>query len=215
MKLVLSFRSVVSVIVCGIILVSCGGGGGGSKSGLKKNDILGSIPAIYDEYRMDNEKADEKYDKMKTDNPKKFQENRDKYRTKYDERKTKFDAKVKAEWENIKGKDVPFKYSEKFTKKVEALSVKFSDEPGFIVVSFAATDDFKESLFSIALEISFDIVTKDGSKITNSVIYLPNERTYTKGQALKTSNGDDPKVYLHLSSTDPALWVDFAGIEFN
>ena len=213
-------KSKISVILftaaCAVILSSCGGGGSSSGgAGLKKNEYLGSLPAMYADKAL-AEKADkEKMQKAREGDLNKFGEKAAEIKKEAKLRDTKFDADLQTEWTKIAGKDVPFTCNEKFKNgNCEVLSLKFGDKPGYIVASIVAKNDFKSDPYRMTNEIYYNAVAKDGSAIVEKYsFYLKKKASYTKGETLKASDGENAQSYLTISS-NPEKWVGFAGIEF-
>ena len=205
---------IMFTIACAIILSSCGGGG--SKSGLKGNDYLGALPAIYADMKLAKEADKEKKKELQaTANFEKIMKEVAKMKEEEKERDAKFDAELKAEAAKLAGKEIPFTYGEELKKgNCEILSLKLSDKPGYIIASVAAKDDFKSDPYQLTYTIYYKAVAKDGSTIAeNLAFYLPNKKSYTKGEAMKTSEDKDPQSYLTIY-VNPEMWADFANIEF-
>ena len=222
-----NLRNVVAIVIClaGTAMLSgCGGGSGSSGSGVKKNDYLGSLPAIYTDMesakKADKAKTDELREKLVTKNStdsdfKKFKDETDKIKQQAKERDAKFDAELKDEASKLAGKDIPFTCSEEFNKgNCEVLSVKLSDKPGYIIASVVAKNDFKSDPYMQTYSIYYKVLAKDGSTIADNLcFYLKKKASYSKGEALKTSDDKDAESYMTIY-VKPEMWVDFASIEF-
>ena len=212
----------ITALTLAIFFAGCGGGG--SKSGLKKNDYLGSLPAIYADYQLAKKADEEKIDKLHTSgNLNKIMKEVAKIEKEEKERELKFEADLKAEMAKITGKDVPFTCSEAFKKlNCEVVFMKFSDHstPG-IIASIVAKNDFtvssKERNVDDYEYVWYRAVAKDGSTIDKNSIFLfsvswGNTKQFTKGQSLK-SGSEYAQTFLSISKK-PEQFADFAGIEF-
>jgi len=218
-------KSILTVFVLAAVLTGCGGGSSNSKSGgLKKNEYLGSLPAIYADFQSAKKGDEAKIEKLQeTGNFEKMAKEAAKIEKEAGEREAKLEADLKAEMGKIAGKDIPFTCSDAFKKlNCEVIYVKFSDHstPG-IVASIVAKNDFevgiKENNTDDYSRIYYKIVAKDGSTIAKYDFFLMNvawgkSKSFTKGQSLQFE-GKDAQGWWAISK-NPEKWVDFAGIEF-
>jgi hypothetical protein len=212
---------IVSVFVCGIIFWGCGGG---SISGLKKNKHLGNLPAIYADYELTKKVEDAKAEKT----AEKYMAKGDynslmkmgvKFEKLEKERKLKFQTEEKAEWEKIKGNEVPFTVSEAFGElscKIE--SVVFADDPVGIVASIVAKEDFQVNSKNQNdyTTIYYRVVDSDGLTIERNTFYLfylgwREVKSFKQGELLK-SDGEIKDSWSVRHS--PVKWENFSGIEF-
>jgi len=207
-------------VVAAVIMSGCGGGG---KSGLKKNDYLGNLPALHADYELAKKADKEKLEKlMAKGKVNKFQSEAMKQEVAKKARKEKFEADKKAEMEKIVGKDIPFTCSEAFNKlNCEVASLKFCDIYGglgmdisvvaksdFVVDGKTNGDDYRSVYFRFA--------AKDGATIYKSSLSIFDymsvytKKSFTKGQSLQDGNS---KVSFYVYD-EPEKWVGFASIEF-
>ena len=207
---------IMFTVACAIILSSCGGGSNSGKSSLKKNDYLGSLPAIYANMALAKEADKEKMKELRaTANTEKIMKGAAKMKEEASVRDAKLDAELKAEAAKLAGKEIPFTYSEEFKKgNCEVQSLKLGDRPGYIIASVVAKDNFKSDPYQLTYAIYYKALAKDGSTIAeNLCFYLKKKASYTKGEALKTSDDKDAESYLTIY-VNPEMWLDFASIEF-
>ena len=207
------FLTTVIVGVAAVIMSGCGGGS--KKSGLKKNEYLGALPAIQADFKLE-EKADAENLKMlRTKGP---AEKWAKENEKVKEKRRKNEADLKAEWEKIAGKEVPFSYSKAFAESVyEVASAKLASESKLCIeFTFKVKQDFEVNnkngdAYRLAY---FRAITKDGSTITKGMYNLVHfswghPQSFSKGQTI----GNPYALYL-FQPKYAEKWADFAGIEF-
>ena len=215
---------VVTAVVCGFVLASCGGGS--SKSGLKENKYLGKLPAIYADYDAKKSAHEAKMEEQGNKLMAGGEKNTSKLMklVKEDEEATKamkeqLTADLSAEMAKITGNEIPVSYSK---------ALLDSDELFYTVSPVKLLEKDKTIAFAILLSAkqAFDVprmkgydyaayfrfVTSDGSTITQSVLLpvkLENKAfSIAAGEQLLENNFP---VYL---SNKPELYADFAGIEF-
>ena len=216
------FKISIFALVCGVIFTGCGGGGG-DKSGLKKNDYLGSFPAIYADNEMAKKALKERENKLtETGDRNKIMKEVAKIEKEDKAREEKFEADKKVEMAKITGKEIPFTCSEAFDQlNCKIASVKFNDRTIIgIDASIVAKNDFVMNYKNKGDYewIHYRVVAKDGSTIAEYSFFIGlgldwgKTKSFTQGQSLR-SEGGDVKAYWDLSQ-NPEKWADFAGIEF-
>ena len=108
-------KRIFGIVAIAATLFSVTACGGGKKSGLKNNEYLGSLPALYADNELTETALKEKAKKItESGNFKKMMKAAAEEAKKAAEQATKFEAAKNAEWEKINGKDIPFTYSEAF-----------------------------------------------------------------------------------------------------
>lgn len=218
-----AFYHLAVALVCGAMIVSCGGGNGGSK--LKKNAYLGNLPALYDGYNIQNEalekEAEKKAEGLKEGNPKDIEKAMKLFgemMAKQETIKTEFEEKVKAELEKVAGKEIPVSYSAALTPwfTASATVVDYSDDP---YLSLTVTT--KEAMTVPAMKgydysVYFRLLGKDGTTLESGkgsaapVKFETREQTFTAGQVVS----EDYKAMGFNLDDYAASRVDFAGVEF-
>ena len=201
------------------------GGGSSKKSGLKKNDYLGSLPALYADYELAKKADNKKIDKLhETGNLNKIMKEVAKIEKEAKERDAKHRADVKAEIEKIKGKDIPFTCSEAFKKlncDVTSLKIKSGDDLGvsFIAPIVAKSDfvvSYKNKNDDDYEYVYYRVVAKDGSTIDTHSFFIflmwGQGPSFTAGQLMRS--GDVEATSYFPFSKKSEKWADFAGIEF-
>ena len=215
---------IVFVLVCGMMLTSCGGDSG--KSGLKKNPYLGSLPAIYAGYNAEKKAHEAKVEEQGQKLMAGGEKNADKImKLMMEEQETakamkeKMKTAVSAEIAKIAGKEIPVSYSkalldsDELFYNVAPLKLVGNKEELVLVISLSAKSDFEvPRMKGYDYSTYFRFITSDGSTITKSVL-LPVKLDYkpfsiAAGESLLENN-----FPLHLNN-QPELYVDFAGIEF-
>ena len=217
-------KSILTVFALAAVLTGCGGGSSSKSGGMKKNEYLGSLPAIYAGFQSAKKADEAKIEKLQeTGNFEKMAKEAAKIEKEAKEREAKFEADLKAEMGKIAGKDIPFTCSEAFKKmNCEVVYVKLSDHstPG-IVASIVAKNDFevshKEKNADDYGNIHYKALAKDGSTIAKYDFFMMTvawgqSKSFTKGQSLHFE-GKDAKGWWAFSKA-PEKWVDFASIEF-
>ena len=202
-----------------ILLVGCGGGS--SKSGLKKNKYVGSLPAIYADYALAKKADEAKIDKLyKKGNFKKIMKEAEKQEKEQKLRRKKFDADIEAEKARIAGTEIPVSYS----KDLQASDMLFYNvapvklnERCYAEVFLSAKQDFTvpgggQQSYAIYCRL----ITKDGTTIRKDIMYpvswSSKPISFTAGEKLG-QKGDKHDILIHPYS-DPELYANFAGIEF-
>ncbi len=218
-----AFYHLVAALVCGAIIVSCGGGNGGSK--LKKNEYLGNLPALYDGFNLQNEalekEAEAKAEKFSENNPKDIEKAMKLFGEMMAEQesiKTKFEENVKAELAKVAGKEIPVSYSAALTPWYTA-TAKVAEARNEPWLSLTITT--KEAMTIPAMKgydyaVYFRLLGPDGTTLEKGkgsaapVKLVTNEQVLPAGQVLVedyNTTGFNLKRYA-------ASRVDFAGIEF-
>ena len=199
------------IAVISVSLVSCGGG---SKSGLKKNEFFGSLPAIHADLKLAEAELQAKAEKALTagniKEAMKLEEESKKI-------EAKFEADVKAELAKTAGKDIPFSFANaaEFDKlPYSIVSIKTSGEQvGQITVTFLAKEELRSGRYSglfnvngaeYPSELPYKALAKDGSLIDDGSIFLMPTQ---KGESNEIKSGLSLRLY-------PEKWVDFASLEF-
>ena len=223
-------------MVCGVmfLLAGCGGGGGGGakKSGLKSNEFIGKLPAIYADYDLAFEAAKEKNKAteakaLKSQNGKLLLKAKEEYDKKWKELDSSKTSAVKAEWAKINGKSIPFTMSDDFKKlKLEVVSVKLNAEKNNLSVVIHPTENFIITGYSSNMNdyryANYKVLAKDGSVIKTDGVMLcflmaSQSETFVKGEPVKLGRDGEAQEDLwgNLSvSSDPEKWVDFASVQF-
>ena len=215
-----------TVIICGTILVSCGGGGGGSTSKVKKNQYLGSLPALYADYNAKKELHEAKIEEQGNKLMAGGEKNADKIMKlmKEDETTTKamkekLKADVSAEIAKMAGNEVPVSYSkalqnsnELFYQVAPAKLVANKDDVSIAILLSSKNDLEVPRMKGYDYSTYFRLIASDGSTIIKSVL-LPVKLdtkpiSFTAGEQLLENNFP---VYM---SNKPELYANFAGIEF-
>jgi len=222
------FKKVVAIVLCGVVLASCGGGGG--KSGVKENKYLGKLPAIYADYSANKEahkeKQKEKEEKLARSGKADFgklmkldQEDKDATKA----MKEKLETDIANEIAKIEGNEIPvlisegLKASSKFFYAISAKLVADADKRHIsVAIAFTAKDDvviprWKSSDYAVYCVFA----ASDGSPITMSVesVDLFNwsnkDIPVTKGELFK-----ERELSLSSLTYSPEKYADFAGIQF-
>ena len=214
-------RKLTILTVAAIIMASCGGGS--TKSGLKKNEHLGKIPALYTDYNLAtkayNEASRELNTRINETNSSEARAALRKEGEKYERTADRILTEVESELDKIDGKGIPFFCSESLEKlnlEMEALYFT-TDKLYFTIkmqVSFVARQDFVVNINNETHygNIYYHIVANDGSVIhwgRIPLVYLQYGQpvTITKGQTLSNS------AILNVDKR-PECWAEFAGILF-
>ncbi len=223
-------KMIVAALTCAVVLAGCGGGGA-VKSGAKKNDILGNLPAIYADYELADEaieaKLDEEREKLEGDfsesKIKKFMALEQKMEQQEEELEAKFDEEKKAEWAKIDGKDIPFTSSAAFEQSVmQVNSVKIDAEKSRFVLGVVARTAFEKTLnnrsdydylYYKALDKNGEMIEKLASYLGSSGGYRP--QAIAVGESLHFEGGD-AEGYFHglLNGNIAEKYADFASLEF-
>lgn len=178
-----SLMIVFALIMCGTMLTNCGGNGSGSNSSkLKKNEYLGNLPALYENYETGKDalekKTEAESEKLLSGGEKnysKIQKLFDDQKIKEKEMKEKFNADVKAELAKIVGKEVPVSFSDKLKNSdkfyFNVSDVKIVEQRGEPRISFTITakDDFTvQSMKGYDYNVYFRLIGADGATLENS-----------------------------------------------
>lgn len=220
---------IVSALACGLMLAGCGGTGSGSGgSKLKKNDYLGSLPALYESYNADLAALEAKVEEEGTKlfaggekNAGKIQKLFDDQKAREKAMKEKFEADVKAETAKLAGKDVPVSYSEQLKNSgklyytvTQAKIVEEKGEPK-LAVTIAAKDDFTiPSMKAYDYTIYYRLAGAEGASLQRSAsVIIPvalarEAKEFRKGDELNKT-----VIGFNLSNY-PADRAAFSGIEF-
>ena len=216
-------KSILTAIACAVLLSGCGGGSSSNsgKSAVKKNDLLGSLPAIHANFEAAKKADEAEINKLhETGNFEKMAKGAAKIEKEAKERDEKYRADLKAEAAKLAGKDIPFTCSREFvqTMEFEVKSLKFSDEPASITVIFVAKDDFVINTNNVskydfanvrALAKDGSVISKSSFVITTYMSVYSKPLSFTKGQSIK----DGFTTHLNVG-LEPEKWADFASIEF-
>ena len=209
----------MSALFCGVMLTGCGGSA--PKSGLKDNEYLGSLPALFADHDLAENAAKERLKKAEeSGNWEKIAKLQADEKKASEERDAKFQEATKAEWSKANGRDIPFSVSDAFSRlNIQLGSVKIdADYPGF-VVTVTAKQDFAvdHSNTNDYRELNFRVLDKNGDELDRSgvyLVYLGFNRSipFTQGQEIQFNNSPirgNLQVYK-----EPKNWVDFASIQF-
>lgn len=212
--------------MCATLLASCGGAGGG-KSGLKTNDYLGSLPALYADHAAELEAIEEKTNAQAEKLMSGGEGNYDKIQPLYDKAseqteklKEQFKADVAAELGKLTGKAIPITFSEGLKSSgmdfYDVADVKLVERRGEALISLnikAKADFTAPGMQGYDYGVYYRIQTADGAveKLTGVILPVSLERTsqsFAAGQLLKEAT-----LPLNLSSNAAKL-AGFTGIEF-
>jgi hypothetical protein len=219
-------KMIFAATVCGIILMSCGGGSGGNapKSGLKDNEFLKSLPALYADDELADAAAKERLKKVEAGgNWEKFAKEKAKEEAAAEVRYTQFNADRKAVWEQIDGRDIPFTSTEAFNRlHIQVESAKLNAEFGGIRFIVKAKQDFtvhsNHNNVNDYRTLFFRVLAKDGSVIeingANLVFFFVYPVPFTQGENILFGESNIPIQAAFQISNSPEKWVDFASIEF-
>jgi len=219
---------IVSVLVCGTMLINCGGSG--SNSGAKKNQYLGSVPTLYINYEAERDayekKADEEGMKLMAGGEKnkdKFEKLTKEVNERLQAMKDKFEADVKTEVQKLASKDIPVSYSENLKNSnmlfYDISSAKLVDDNGKLKISFdaIAKNDFTVPYLKGPDHRAYcRLVTSQGDMIMKTA-FPQMVKSETKaldvkaGEKLLEGYKIDPLSNL---KKNPDGCADFAGIEF-
>ena len=212
-----TFKTIGTVLICGLLMTACGGGVGSSKkSGLSKNEFLGNLPALYADWKLYEDDMDAQAAKLKDEmhtesGMKKAMAWKEKAEKEFAEKQTVYKEDLKAEWAKIDGKEVPFTLSDAFSQtNMQVNRVKFNAEKQQIVAEIVAKADGKGDSMSFAY---YRVLAKDGSVISNGHgFYLGKSGAIKAGESLFHDN--TPGTGNHSISKNPEKYADFAKIEF-
>ena len=215
------FKMMIAAMICGVVITGCGGGGGGGKSGLKENEYLGSLPALFADLELAEDAAKEKLEKVKeSGNYEKYAKLEAEEDKAADERNSKFQEAAKAEWEKVNGREIPFSCSEAFKKlNIQIGSVKLDASYPGIVVTVTAKKDFtvnNDNVNDYRL-LNYRVLAKDNSVIDKTgffLVYLgfKSDIPLKQGEAILFNDSAlQGNLQIH---NKPQNWVDFASIEF-
>jgi hypothetical protein len=214
------FNVIISVFICGVMLVGCGYEGGIRSCEEKKNEYLGSLPAIYAEYNAENKTLEEK--KEKTKGTEAYIEANDEGNALWERTAEAASAEIKM----LTGEGVPVSYS-------KALLDSGKDELFYNVSAELGSEEEHEQnlaiIFSFTskhdLEISHNegdnyraycrFFASDGSTITQTELFpvdhYSNPLAFTAGDLFDRKSS---YTVIGIGTPNPELYVDFAGIEF-
>ena len=213
---------IVSALLCGMVFAGCGGG----NSGVKKNQYLGSLPAIYADYNAKKEAHEAKMEKEGNNLISGGEKNMDKIMKlmKEDEETTKnmkdkLKSDVSAEITKIAGTEIPVSYSKALLDSDElfydVFPVKLVDNKGNIAITIvlSAKYDFEvPRMKGYDYSAYFRLIAADGSTISKSTLLpvkLENKTLLiAAGQQLLENN------FLLYISNQPERYANFSGIEF-
>ncbi len=162
-----------------------------AQSNLKKSDMFGDLPALYENSNFLKSDLNERYRTMNA-------EQYTKAREAYQKEKDKLDAAINAEKEKLNGKDVPFAFSAGFQAKptYKVSSVKLSGSDFNVVI-----EPIDEGAGFSATSISYRYIGKDGS-----TIYIEDEISIYGTKFTLTG--------LYPDDVKPEQMIDFKSIEF-
>jgi len=210
-------KKIILLAVTAVTMAACGGGSGIGKTGSKKNEFLGKIPALYAGIMPLEKEAEKKHQEMMRrieedsfteDDFKSYEKEREKMAAIYD----KFKDEMKIEAEKINGADVPFTCSDAFEQlpyEIASLTFHVNDlDITNMLISVIAKQDFNQR----SLNLYYRVVTKDGSIISRGEVnvFSFNTKLFTKGQILHKDEFISIELTVHEI---PECWMDFAKIE--
>ena len=208
------------ITLTAIMMASCGGDSA-TKSGLKKNEYLGNIPALYADYELARqahiEVSNELRNRIRETNSSEARKQLDKESDKFDRIAEKILTKVESELAKIDGNPIVFALSETMEKlniKVEYLIFRADDFTLKMQVSFVALHDFEINTYNWRNydQIHYNIMSEKGWIIRTGrfdLVYLQHgqTRTIAKGQTFGN------EVILNVDQRSEC-WAEFAGIVF-
>lgn len=218
------FTFIAFTIICGLILTNCGGGS--SRSGLKKNQYLGQLPAIYADYNVEKKAYEDKIEEQGRKLLEGGEKNKDKVMKLIREEeettkkmKEKLETAVKTETAKLNGVEIPVSYSENLKSSGEQFytisGVKLVDDNGKLKMSYiiSAKDDFEVPTYKGGdYSTYFRFYATDGTTILKSVFMPVRTDTkpilYTAGQLIY-----EGQMPISMSNK-PESYAEFAGIEF-
>jgi len=217
----------IYALVCIFAYTSCGDGGGTAKSNLNKNEYLGNLPAIYDNYILTKaameKKLEEEIERLVAGgekNESKIDKLFNQGTIKEKELKEKFDADVKAEIATLTGKEIPVTFSEKLKNSEKfyynVTNVKLVEDKGDpkISITITAKDDFSvPSMKAYDYTAYYRLMGSNGPLLNSisSITPIPLVRevqSFKKDFLFKQALG---QLALGYYSADRAT---FTGIEF-
>ena len=230
-------KKLAILVVAATMMAACGGGGigGGSKSGLKKNEFLGNLPAIYADYalaekalkkekeallkergiteNMSNNEIRAMLQALDSKEKEKFMERAEALDDKDSEIFRAYIAAVKAEMAILGGKPLQFTTSEAFNKlKIEVLDVRMHNESADFEARIVAKEDFE--------------ITRDNSRMYDYVCYREvakdGSTIYAGLKKIRHSRGNIKKGWTMINEGSFGFYltghaehyVDFERIEF-
>lgn len=219
----------ICTIACAT-LVACGGGPGGS--GLKKNDYLGTLPALYADQAAGLEaieqKANAQAEKLMAGgegNHDKIQPLYDKATEQMEQLKTQLRSDVEAQIAKLDGGRIPVTFSEALRSSgmdfYEISGMKITGERNgssivpSIVFDIIAKNDFTvPGMQSYDWSVYYRLTKADGVVDRSTSVLLPiplerSSRSFTAGTQLLSG----ARIPLNFSSNAAEL-ADFTGIEF-
>ena len=222
-----TLKAILLSLVCGAIFTGCGGSGSsGSGSKLKKNQFVGSLPAIYADYAAQKKAHEAKIEEQGQKLIAGGEKNKDKILKlmKEDEEATqamkeKFQADVKAEIAKVAGKEVPVSYSKALLESEELFynvaPAKLVDNKGDLAIgfSFSAKRDFEvPRLKGHDYVTYFRLITSEGSTITKSLLLTVK----LENTAFSIAAGEllQENMFPLSMSGKSSRYADFAGVEF-
>jgi hypothetical protein len=219
-------KMMFTAMICGVMLVSCGGGGSGSKapkSGLKDNEYLKSLPALFADDALAYTASKERLQKVEAaGNWEKLAKEQAKEEAAAEERDAQFSAARETIWQQINGRDVPFTSTEAFNRlNIQVQSAKLNAEFNGIRFDVVAKQDFTvHSNYNNVNDyrtLFFRALAKDGSEIekngANLVLFFVYPVPFKQGQTILFGDSNIPIQAAFVISNSPEKWVDFASIE--
>ena len=218
------FNMFIFALVCGTILTGCGGSGG--NSGVKKNQYLGSLPAIYTDYNAEKEvheaKMKEQGQKLMAGgekNANKIMKLMIEEKETDKARREKLETAVSAEVAKIAGKEIPVSYSkalldsdELFYQVSPAKLVGNKEDIAIAIVLSAKSDLEVPRMKGYDYGTYFRLIASDGSTIVQSVL-LP-VKLDTKALSFSTGEQLLENNFSLYMKNKPEIYVNFAGVEF-
>jgi len=220
-------QTIIFAIICGVIIYGCGSESGGSGK-IKKNEYLGSLPAIYNEYETSLIEAEAKLNKKAEElmkggekNYAKLEEMSKEYEVAQKTIKDKFRTNLKAEIEKLVGKEIPVLYNDTLKNSDELYynvqSIKTIDDGGELgyTVTIVAKEDFiVPAMKSYDYTIYYRLLGDKGTVIshtTTSIIPVTLSQKsveFSKGEVITEQN----RRFQY--SNNVTEFAGFSGIEF-
>ena len=196
----------LAIIALTLLFIDCGGSGS-NKSGLKKNEFLGNLPALYADFILAQQAHKAKEEKARgLSDFEKIMLEFIKLEKEEEEMNAKFKALIEAEYARGAGAEVPFTFSEALhnsTPRYRIEKTGFNKSGNFCLNLFAIKIN-TNIIGTRTLDFGYRFVAKDGSTIFADYFTL-------YGPEL---NGVKAFCIMSHLPSNPEHFVDFASVEF-
>lgn len=223
----------VTALVCGVILVSCGGGSEGSK--IKKNEYFGMLPSIYASYKASKDAIETESDKVaekikETDDLEKVFKLAAELQEKEEAMEEKMETAAIAEIQSLVGRDIPVSYSTSLQSSDELfynVSAKLAANEGSHLIKIELSYTAKTNLDVPGRNMRkidgkywayYRLVSTSGSTIrtgfsSDLVKQDSHPVSISAGTALLKSDWNSSCDLTYMIH-EPEKYANFAGIEF-